>query len=237
MLGKRTRFITMVAAAGGIPYAWFNESISGPIRGTVDSLKGSFSATDFDDGSFLNVRWARSDGSATGSPGQPAAATTHQLAEVLRFDIAPRWITQQWPRVSTIPADSGLVGFRVPLITGTQSTDVTGSLTYYFDPNIKVQRLTLHGETGDERTLVAIASRFGLQPEPTLATGMLLSRWNGRPISVLRIMPAPVIRSDAPNSRYQFDLELNSPNSPQGLSREMTEILQHDSHVQRWSGP
>ena len=31
MFGKRTRLVTMLAAALGVPYAWFNESLTGTV--------------------------------------------------------------------------------------------------------------------------------------------------------------------------------------------------------------
>ena len=59
--------------------------------------------------------------------------TTMALAEYLRMDITHGWVTQRFSRVTTTLADGSYDGLRVPLVTGTSPTALTGSLTYYFD--------------------------------------------------------------------------------------------------------
>ena len=64
------------------------------------------------------------------------------LAEVLRFDVTVAWVMQRWPRVSTGLPYLQLQGYRVPLVTGTTVADLAGSLTYYFNAQQQVQRIT-----------------------------------------------------------------------------------------------
>jgi hypothetical protein len=157
------------------------------------------------------------------------------LGEVLRFDVSPDWVTGRWPRVTTVLAEQGLEGLRVPLVTGTDIGDLAGSLTYYFDRYHRVQRLAFDGYTGDERRLLAvIVQHYGLQPEPTLDAAMYVARWNGRPSSVVRISRAPIITHDSPHSQLHVMLELNRPSHEYGLSPEFVQILERDRNTRRW---
>jgi hypothetical protein len=243
MLGKQMRFLLMMAAAVGIPYVWFHENVAGPIRNTWQSLT-SRSDSDARSGweSFAGrFGWTGSTGAdgATVSPSNVAASASpsgfYQLDEVLRFDVTPRWITDRWPRISTVRSEHDLQGLRVPLVTGTGAHDISGSLTYYFDHHQRLRRVALRGQTGDERALIQMASaRFGLKPEASLAAGMYVSRWNGRPVNVLRISLAPVVHAAAANGRLLIDMELNDPDGGHGVSNELRQALVHESHVRRW---
>ena len=103
---------------------------------------------------------------------------------MLRFDIAPRWVLEHWPYVATTREEGGLDGLRVPLLTGTRPHDVAGSLTYYFDPQQRVQRIALDGVVGDERHLVSVVTRlFPLQPQPAPGVSLFVATWNGKPTS------------------------------------------------------
>src|SRR5262245_30655563 len=44
MFGRRARFMTMMAAAVGIPYAWFNENLAGPLKDTWKSVKSGYAS-------------------------------------------------------------------------------------------------------------------------------------------------------------------------------------------------
>jgi hypothetical protein len=162
-------------------------------------------------------------------------APVRALNEVIRFDIPPSWVTSRWPRVTTTLSDTGLEGLRVPMVTGTQVDDLAGSLTYYFDHQHRVQRLTFEGFTGDDRRLVALITQdFGLQPAPTLHAGMYATWWNGVPTSVLRVARAPVVTVASPHAQLQVFLELNRPGMHYGLSPAAHEILQKDRASFRW---
>jgi hypothetical protein len=161
--------------------------------------------------------------------------TTTNFGEVLRFDISPPWVTGRWPRVTTVLAEQGLEGLRVPLVTGMNVDDLAGSLTYYFDRYHRVQRLAFDGYTGDERRLLSlIVQHYGLQPEPTLDAAMYVARWNGKPSSVVRISRAPIITHDSPHSQLHVMLELNRPSYEYGLSPDFLQILDRDRNARRW---
>ena len=117
-----------------------------------------------------------------------AGKPVRDVVEVFRFDVDPQWVINRWSRVSTTMSDLQLEGFRVPLVTGNRLDDVAGSLTYYFDKNKRVQRITFEGHTGDARRLVAmVTGHFGFEEEPALGTILYMRRWNGNPTSVLRV--------------------------------------------------
>ena len=233
MFGKRTRFLTMAAMALGVPYAWFNENFSGPIRSTLTKLHGTVSsiAANRTSESPTASHWSSEQRTSVPIPdvartSSPLTPSIHQLMDVLRFDITPRWVIDHWGRVSTVRAEQNMEGLRVPLVTGINLDDIAGSLTYYFDAQQRVRRIRLHGQTGDERTLVAIGVKhFGLRQEASLGAGTFTNRWNGRPMNVLRITHAPVVRVDSPNTRLMFELELNDLHAGFGLSSEFSEQL------------
>jgi len=157
------------------------------------------------------------------------------FGEIVRFDISPTWVTSRWPRVTTVTAEIGMEGLRVPVVTGTSSDDLAGSLTYYFDRYHRVQRLTFEGYTGDDRKLLSVlAQYYGMRREPSLDASMYIARWNGAPTSVLRVARAPIITADSPNSQLHVMLELNRPSREYGLSQQFAQILERDRHSRRW---
>ncbi|MCA9133672.1 MAG: hypothetical protein KDA45_10975 [Planctomycetales bacterium] len=159
----------------------------------------------------------------------------HSLREVLRFDIAPGWVLQQFPRVSTVLADTQLDGLRVPLITGTTPSDIAGTLTYYFDRYKRLQRVTIHGVTGDPTRFVAeLQQLYEMQQVPSLGGVLYMLRWNGRATSVVHIEPASVIYADALYSRYSLLIELNQAGMEYGLSSEAQQLIDSGKSRQRW---
>jgi hypothetical protein len=148
----------------------------------------------------------------------PAAITASTppvvpLAEAVRFEATPSWVMQRWPRVTAGLPDGQLQGYRVPLITGTREDDVAGSLTYYFNAQLACQRITFQGTSGDPRKVTQyIAGQFGLTRRTSDDPGLLLyqARWNGKPVSELRIKPAPVVSASAPLARYEVQWTLSS---------------------------
>lgn len=159
----------------------------------------------------------------------------NDLREVMRFDISPEWVTQRFSRVTTVLADLKLEGLRVPIVTGTQVDDLAGTLTYYFDGAGKLQRVTMHGFTGDPNRLVGAMTRhYGMAREPSLEAGVYTKRWNGLPVHFLRLSHASVIYSDALHQKYTVFLELNQPNLAYGISHEARRIVQADRASGRW---
>ncbi len=157
------------------------------------------------------------------------------LREVLRFDISPQWVTRRFSRVTTVLAELQLDGMRVPLVTGTGSDDLAGSISYYFDHSSRLQRVMLHGFTGDPNSIVTTLTQFyGLQSEPTLEAGVYTRRWNGQPMHFLRITRAPVVYSDAYHHKFTVFLELNQPDLRYGVSAEAQRIVSSDRNTGRW---
>jgi hypothetical protein len=164
---------------------------------------------------------------------QPPAASSDALAtpvvplqEALRFDVQPEWIVSRWPRVATVVGELDWAGMRVPLITGYEPRDTVGSLTYYFDSQRRLRRISLEGFAGDERELASIAMQnFGLRPEPTLGAGLFAYRWNGEPLSVLSVQFAPIVTAETPQIRRRVMLEINRPEPGWRLSPQMQAIV------------
>jgi len=169
---------------------------------------------------------------------QPTAiggGNVQDLREVLRFDVTPVWLTQRFSRVTTVLSNVQLDGMRVPLITGTQTTDLAGTLTYYFDSRQSVRRINLHGLTGDPSQLANLMVQFyGLKPEQSLGGQLYTYRWNNQVNSVLHLSPAPIVYSGADHSKFVVFLELNQADSNMGLSQEASEILNNLQSTRRW---
>lgn len=239
MMGKAIRMAVVLAAAGGIPFLWFNPAL----RSSLQERFGGWFGDKVLSGSTVDLAYEYPVHSGDEPPAEVSArpllagATSGELSELLRFDISPRWITERWARVSTVRAEPDLEGLRVPVVTGTELTDLAGSLTYYFDRDRKVRRITFFGHTGDESELAAfVTKQFNLHLEPALGPGLYVARWNAKPTSLLRIQHAPVVRSDQPHARLEFTLELNRPDVAFQLSREAQSILNRDRDVGRWQG-
>ena len=139
----------------------------------------------------------------------------YELDQVLRFDVTTGWIMGHWPRVSTGLAHLQLQGHRVPLVTGTAEDDLAGALTYYFNPQQQVQRITFRGTTGNARKLVRLVmSRYGLARRITNDAGLFLYETAGpdrEAGSVLEIRPSRVVAASNPLRRFEVLLTLERP--------------------------
>ena len=159
----------------------------------------------------------------------------HDFRDVLRFDITPEWVTSRYSRVTTVLSDLQLEGLRVPLVTGTSTDDIAGSITYYFRHDGRLQRVALHGFTGDASRLVnMMTEHYGMRNRPTLDSGVYTIDWNGHPTSVLKISRAPVMYADAIRHQQTVFLELNQPHVDYGLSPEAKRIVSADWSTGRW---
>ena len=153
---------------------------------------------------------------AAGTPGRALeGAPTKDLAEVLRFDVTTGWVLRRWPRVSTGLAELPLQGYRVPLVTGTEETDLAGSLTYYFNAQQKVQRISFQGTTGDPRKLIRLlTARYKFTRRLTNDPGLFIYEVTdpgGRPRSLLKVQSAPVVKSSEPYRRFEVELVIERP--------------------------
>jgi len=183
----------------------------------------------------VNLAAPGSSLSGTPTQGYLVGGPIQDLREVLRFDISPDWVMSRFSRVTTVLADTDLEGLRVPLVTGTGPADLAGSITYYFDGMGKLQRVMLHGFTGDATRMVAtMTQHYGLQAEPSLDAGVYTRRWNGTPVHFLRLTRAPVVYSDALHHKLIVYMELNQPDLRYGISSEAQRIIDADRRTGRW---
>ncbi len=139
--------------------------------------------------------------------GMPAG----NLAEIFRFDVTTGWVMKRWPRVSVGMSDPRLQGYRVLLMTGTEPSDLAGSLTYYFDADQKVERITFKGTTGDARKLVRLmTTRYRFVRRLTNDPGVFLyeaAHVDRDRRSILEFRLSPVVRAD--DSHHRFDVKLS----------------------------
>ena len=155
----------------------------------------------------------------------PGGKRSVPLHEVFRFDVSQAWVYQRWDRKSTALADLGLSGVRVPLVTGTQLHDLAGSLSYYFNQAGQLHRISFSGRTGNTTQLeMLVTQRFGLQRQATPSVGERLYQLRGGDLvfSELRIRPAPVLWSNAPNDSFDVDLRLQRPGATTPLPPRTT---------------
>lgn len=157
------------------------------------------------------------------------------LRNVIRFDVTPDFVYRNFNRVTTVLSDLSYDGLRVPLVSGTQSYDVAGSLTYYFDNNKTIRRIQFQGVTGDAGPLVQLmVQHYRLNPERSLGGQLFTMRWNNRVTSFMHVAPAPVVTAQEPNARFAFFLEINKPSDHYGLSQEAAMMLGQAQAAERW---
>ncbi len=207
-----------------------------PAAGGAAGNPGEGSGDSADAGSPSIERFSTTGKSGSGDWGNSlVGGPVADLREVLRFDISPEWVTQRFTRVTTVLADTALEGLRVPLVTGIGPSDLAGSITYYFDNFGTLQRVMLHGFTGDvSRVVRSMTEHYGLEAEPTLDAGVYTRRWNGIPVHFLRLTRAPVVYSDAVHHKFVVYLELNQPDLRFGISPEAQRIIEADRGTGRW---
>lgn len=200
---SRSWFALMLAGSVGLPYLY---------SATFGSAKSANLSTV---GGALPVAGGSDYAASTaGAELLAQAPTKNDLADVFRWDITTAWVLGRWPRVSAGLSEVELQGYRVPLVTGTATDDLAGSLTYYFNKRQRVQRITFFGTTGDSRKLVSLlATRFGFVRELNDDPSLFLYRVReGRKVaSELRIKPAHVLRSDEPHGRFDVSLLIERP--------------------------
>ena len=140
------------------------------------------------------------------------------IGEALRFDLAPAWVIQRWPRVSTGMGQVQLRGYRVPLVTGTSEHDLAGSLTYYFNPRQQLQRISFYGTTGDPGKLVAfLNARFGFARRILNNPGMFVYEvpdGSSKPKSFLQMQSFDVIKQSEPLKKFKVSFVIERPESP-----------------------
>ena len=143
--------------------------------------------------------------------GQPVVV----LEEAFRMDLTSGWVLSRWPRVSTQLSSIEYNGLRVPLVSGSTTSDVAGALTYYFDEKDVLQQLSFRGSTGDPSRLIYwLQSNYDFRPQQASpGEKRYVVRWNGEEISELEIHPAAIMDSDQPFSRYDVYLTMRRKKS------------------------
>lgn len=245
---RKMLFLMTLLAAGGGPYLLLSDGFSSMRRraghwiaslGTTEvtlSTAEPAGATPQQSSQPSGDRLGRplSLSPADAAP-QAGAGQTPDLRAIFNFNITPGWVVRQWPRVSTALGDLSMQGMRVALVTGTGADDLHGALTYYFDDQHRLQRISFQGRTGDARRLIALVTEYhGFRPVRTLDAGLFLKRWNGKPTGVLWLGHAPLVRADSPTSRLEVLLEINRTDGPYRLSDEMARFLAGRRKSGRW---
>lgn len=212
---KRITFLLVPVAAAMGPVAYY----SGPdwySQATGSLFPNAKYEAHSGPGSNGGLSHAGEDGAATDAESKPLeGAAISNLAEIVRFDVTPRWVIDRWPRVSTGLAELQLHGYRVPVVTGTSEDDLAGALTYYFNHQQQVQRITFEGTTGDFRRLTTLlTTNYAFGRRPTNSPGVFLyevaqSRNQAR--SYLWIEPSPILKADEPRTRFDLTLVLERP--------------------------
>lgn len=134
---------------------------------------------------------------------------SESFADVFRFDLTPRMITERWSRLSTGLGDVNLQGYRVPLVTGTEPTDLAGSLTYYFDSRPRLRRITFLGATGDPAKIIDFVVRqFGFRHVRTENPRIVTYRTRYGHTGSLQITPAEVLDRDQLATNYRVELTI-----------------------------
>jgi len=132
------------------------------------------------------------------------------FAEIFRFDLTPNHVMEKWQQVSASLRHLDLQGYRVPLVTGIDDTDLAGSLTYYFDPRQRLRRITFVGTTGNPLRLTHfITQQYGFRrvvnqdPRRESYTGG--SKLGG----YYTITPMELIDRDESHANFSIDLRID----------------------------
>jgi hypothetical protein len=172
-------------------------------------------------GSLASQYAQMSSARETFAAGAPRRMTPMRLPfeHVFRFDLTKEWVYATWPRKSTGLADAELFGVRVPLVTGTNISDLAGSLTYYFDAQGQLQHISFRGRTGYAARLIDFLARnYKFQRANTAAGEELFQVQNKAGVeSELRLRPDAVLQSASPHDNFMVELELARPGSDRTL--------------------
>lgn len=238
---RRLIFFVLLVGAAVVPYAIFNKDWYPRAKSAWDGLwapgPGGEAGVTARAQNFVASLFASSPKPVSHQPLVPNAPVTPltgervaNFAEIFRFDISPDWVLQRWGRVSTVLSEPGLEALRVAVVTGPEVDDLAGSLTYYFDQQRTVQRITFRGVTGDTKRLVELAEKgYLMQRDPSVVALQYSNRRGNKLLSVVRITTPAVVRAAQPYNKFDVALELNRANSRYGLSQEMQQTLTADS--------
>ncbi len=223
MFNRGTLFLLVLGAAIVVPYVMFDEGLSKTARTEWQRFfGGNSSAPAANNGGGIGS-WFQSAPQPLANLDVGPALPPVGLEEALRLDISPMWVTSHWSRVSTVVSETEHMGLRVALVSGTQPTDIAGSLTYYFDQRHQLQRVTFTGLTGDEsRVITHLMNNYGFIPKPTVAAGLYQAPAGAGKVSQAQVNHLPVVNAAATNARVELAIELNRPQliTPVSASKE-----------------
>ncbi|MDG2407733.1 MAG: hypothetical protein P8M53_01835 [Pirellulales bacterium] len=134
------------------------------------------------------------------------------LDQAISFQMTIQNILKNWPQVSTGIKEDGLFGYRVPLVSGTGESDVTGALTYFFGSDRVLYRIDFKGDTGDARKLVLhLTQNFQMERRTSAEQGVYLYQTPGevQAVGELRICPRTIIHNAHPHQRFELSLQLS----------------------------
>ena len=146
-------------------------------------------------------------------PQKSAGGPTFQrFIDFLDFDsITPEWVTSRWSNVLSV-GPLYTRGYRVPLCTGSDISDLIGSLTYYFDRNLELEKITFEGYTGDLDRLILTLKHFNMSKRTTSDPNILLyetpKRKDGTYSYMKSYFRTTPMTEGIPNTRYHIVMEL-----------------------------
>jgi hypothetical protein len=200
------------------PLKWIGEAPAEPSGTRLAPTDPHYGPSVGDSHAFVNG----GAGPAAGKVASPQPRTASRgdaplvpIEQALRWELTPAWVMSTWPRVTTHLAELDLQGYRMPLVTGTTETDIAGSLTYYFDPQQRLSRITFNGTTGDARRLVTFLSQSHhfLRHLAADDPGLYLYQveQDKRALSELKIRAAPIVKAGSPYGRFEVSLDMRRP--------------------------
>ncbi len=223
MFNRGTLFLLVLGAAIVVPYVMFDEGLSKTARTEWQRFFGGSSAPAANNASMASWFQAAPQGIPQFDAGPQLPPIS--LEEALRLDISSVWVTSHWSRVNTVAGEGDEMGLRVALVSGTQPTDIAGSLTYYFDQRHQLQRITFTGLTGDEsRVITHLMTKFGLRPQPTVVAGLYQAPAGPGKVSQAQVNHLPVVQAAAINARAELAIEIFRPGpiTPVSAAKDMT---------------
>ena len=203
--------MSVLAAAIGVPYIALDEQLKALVTAQLNRLTAAAPAKEADPLAKIDelLKPAAATPAATGAAPAVSVPATVPLEEALRFDVSPEWVAGRYAQVSSVIGDSEHLGLRAMLVSGTTPTDVAGSLTYYFNQQHQVERITLYGVTGDHSRLAELmVGKYGLRPTQTSELGLYYGGDPNVPTSSLKVAALPIVRPEAPLARAQVTLDL-----------------------------
>jgi len=219
MFNRPMLFVSVLAAAVGVPYVLLDEHLAGTVRDGWDSLMGRFEE---EKDEALAQMHAANYKPVSGTPGN---AVPTPIEQVFRFDLTPQWVASRWPRVSTVAgSDPDQLGMRVVLVTGTRPDDIAGSLSYFFDRHHQLQRITFSGSTRDPRRLLAtVVTPNKLKSQPTTEIAHYIAGNPDAPTSEVMVRHLPVIEAERGFAETEVDVDLSRGDQHHVGSRQESE--------------